>query len=285
MYPIRSLDSSDLDHSANPGLRYLSFKRLDPKATLPTRGSSQAAGLDIFSIEEVVIEPKQRSLVRTGLAVAIPEGHYGRIAPRSGLATRRGLDVLAGVIDSDYRGEVRCLLYTLETRPTLSAAEQDLPLIIEKYHTWPICRRNQCTDRATVLVHGVMCLLRRLGPDLFLPLVISVGALRFTDKLPSKSDLKGFTKGNSELKLTRSNKYLAPLAAAALTAAPAFDRLRAATAAPSSPRLQRRQHSAPQSRLNLKNRCRIVADEMRVGHDASRRRKHNLFADRFATLD
>ena len=85
MYPIRSLDSSDPDDSANPELRHLSlsFKRLDPAATLPTRGSSQAAGLDIFSIEEVVIEPKQRSLVRTGLAVAIPEGYYGRVAPRS----------------------------------------------------------------------------------------------------------------------------------------------------------------------------------------------------------
>jgi deoxyuridine 5'-triphosphate nucleotidohydrolase len=89
----------------------LSFKQLDPRATLPTRGSSSAAGLDIYSIGAISIEPKQRLLARTGLAVAIPEGFYGRLAPRSGLATRQGLHVLAGVIDSDYRGEVCCLLY------------------------------------------------------------------------------------------------------------------------------------------------------------------------------
>lgn len=136
MYPIRSLDSSDLDDSPNPEQRHLSFKRLDPGATLPTRGSSQAAGLDIFSIEEVVIEPRQRSLVRTGLAVAIPEGYYGRVAPRSGLATTRGLDVLAGVIDSDYRGEVRCLLYNAGDETIhLPAQSKICQLIIEKIIT------------------------------------------------------------------------------------------------------------------------------------------------------
>ncbi len=138
MYPIRSLDSSDPGDSANPELRHLSlsFKRLDPAATLPTRGSSQAAGLDIFSIEEVVIEPKQRSLVRTGLAVAIPEGYYGRVAPRSGLAVQNGLDVLAGVIDSDYRGEVRCLLYNAGDEAIhLPAQTKICQLIIEKIIT------------------------------------------------------------------------------------------------------------------------------------------------------
>ena len=136
MYPIRSLDSSDPGDSANPELRHLRFKRLDPGSTLPTRGSSQAAGLDIFSIEEVVIEPKQRSLVRTGLAVAIPEGYYGRVAPRSGLATQKGLDVLAGVIDSDYRGEVRCLLYNTGEEPIhLPAQSKICQLIIEKIIT------------------------------------------------------------------------------------------------------------------------------------------------------
>ena len=136
MHPIRSLDSSDPDDSASSELRHLSFKRLDPGATLPTRGSSQAAGLDIFSIQEVIIEPRQRSLVRTGLAVAIPDGHYGRIAPRSGLATKKGLDVLAGVIDSDYRGEVRCLLYNSGDEAIhLPAQSKICQLIIEKIIT------------------------------------------------------------------------------------------------------------------------------------------------------
>ncbi|MDT7807429.1 MAG: dUTP pyrophosphatase [Acidobacteriota bacterium] len=88
----------------------LRFKRLHPAARLPTRGSAQAAGLDLCAVEHVTIEVGGRAAVRTGLAVEIPAGFYGRIAPRSGLAVRHGLDVLAGVIDPDYRGEILCAL-------------------------------------------------------------------------------------------------------------------------------------------------------------------------------
>ena len=136
MYPIRSLDSSPLDAAEIAELQVLSFKRLDPRATLPARGSALSAGLDICSIEEVAIEPNQRSLVATGLAVAIPEGHYGRVAPRSGLATQKGLDVLAGVIDADYRGEIRCLLHnTGDELIHLPAQSKICQLIIEKIIT------------------------------------------------------------------------------------------------------------------------------------------------------
>ena len=136
MHPTGSLDFSLLDDAANPELQQLSFMRLDPKATLPTRGSLHAAGLDIYSIEDVAIEPKQRALVRTGLAVAIPAGCYGRIAPRSGLATQKGLDVLAGVVDPDYRGEVFCLLYNAgDELIQLPAASKICQLIIERIIT------------------------------------------------------------------------------------------------------------------------------------------------------
>jgi len=114
----------------------LPFKKLHPKAILPERGSLNAAGLDLYSIEAVCLLPKQRALVRTGLAVAIPEGHYGRIAPRSGLATRSGVDVLAGVIDADYRGEIQCLLYnTGDETIELPAQTKICQLIIEQIVT------------------------------------------------------------------------------------------------------------------------------------------------------
>jgi dUTP pyrophosphatase len=58
----------------------LPFKRLEPRATLPTRGSASAAGLDLYSIEPVSLNPGQRGVARTGLAVAIPVGYYGRVA-------------------------------------------------------------------------------------------------------------------------------------------------------------------------------------------------------------
>jgi len=116
-----------------PVTESLNFKKLDPRATLPTRGSRAAAGLDLYSIEAVSLEPGQRGIARTGLAVAIPEGFYGRVAPRSGLATKMGVDVLAGVIDADYRGEIGCLLYnTGQERIELEEGSKICQLIIEK---------------------------------------------------------------------------------------------------------------------------------------------------------
>ena len=95
-----------------------------------------AAGLDVCSIEEINLGPKQRVTARTGLAVAIPQGFYGRVAPRSGLAAKNGLDVLAGVIDSDYRGEVCCLLYnTGDETIKLPAGSKICQLIVEQIIT------------------------------------------------------------------------------------------------------------------------------------------------------
>lgn len=117
-------------------LERLEFMRLDAAAKLPTRGSQFAAGLDLYSIENVHIKAHARMIVRTGLSVAIPHGFYGRIAPRSGLAVRHGLDVLAGVIDSDYRGEIMCALVNHGDEPIEIAAETRVAqLIIEAIAT------------------------------------------------------------------------------------------------------------------------------------------------------
>jgi dUTP pyrophosphatase len=86
-------------------------KKLVEKARLPIIGSIHAAGYDLHSIEDTVVPAKGKALVGTGLAFGIPEGNYGRIAPRSGLAAKNFIDVGAGVIDSDYRGEVKVLLF------------------------------------------------------------------------------------------------------------------------------------------------------------------------------
>ncbi|HSE16143.1 MAG TPA: dUTP diphosphatase [Pyrinomonadaceae bacterium] len=115
---------------------FLRFKQLDPRAVLPERGSALAAGLDVCGIEDVEIRPKHRVMARTGLAVAIPPGFYGRVAPRSGLAAKNGLDVLAGVIDSDYRGEIVCVLYnTSDETINLPAGSKICQLIIEQIIT------------------------------------------------------------------------------------------------------------------------------------------------------
>jgi len=86
------------------------FKLMTDNAIMPTRATEHAAGLDLYSSESNMLFPRERAIVGTGIAVAIPRGFVGLIWPRSGLAVRSGIDVLAGVIDADYRGEVRVAL-------------------------------------------------------------------------------------------------------------------------------------------------------------------------------
>lgn len=78
---------------------------------MPKKGSEFAAGYDLHALESVIVPAKGKALISTGLAMAIPYGNYGRIAPRSGLAVKHMIDVGAGVIDTDYRGEVKVLLF------------------------------------------------------------------------------------------------------------------------------------------------------------------------------
>jgi dUTP pyrophosphatase len=90
----------------------LAFQRLDPRAILPTRAHPGDAGLDLHALEPARLEPGERASVRTGVAVAVPEGYAGLVLPRSGLAVRHGISVVnaPGLIDAGYRGEIRVLL-------------------------------------------------------------------------------------------------------------------------------------------------------------------------------
>ena len=89
----------------------LQVKKLSENARLPVQGSPYAAGFDLHSSVADTVPARGQKLISTGLAFAIPYGNYGRIAPRSGLAVKNFIDVGAGVIDSDYRGEVKVLLF------------------------------------------------------------------------------------------------------------------------------------------------------------------------------
>lgn len=112
---------------------FITFLKLHKNAKLPERGSSGSCGLDLYSIERSTILPGSRVTVPTGLAMSIPFGFYGRIAARSGLIFKHGINVLGGVIDSDYRGEVICLLENLSDTPfTLETGDRFAQLIIEQ---------------------------------------------------------------------------------------------------------------------------------------------------------
>jgi dUTP pyrophosphatase len=89
----------------------VSFIKLRPDAIIPSKATEGSIGLDLHSVEPYIVLPGQRVVVSTGLRVSLPPGTYGRIAPRSGLAVKHGLDVGAGVIDPDYTDEVRIVLF------------------------------------------------------------------------------------------------------------------------------------------------------------------------------
>lgn len=100
----------------------LQIQRLDPRATLPSYQTEQAAGMDIAALVpegEVIIEPGRIAMIRTGWAMAVPTGHEAQVRPRSGLASKFGITLpnAPGTIDADYRGEVMVPLINLGREP------------------------------------------------------------------------------------------------------------------------------------------------------------------------
>lgn len=90
----------------------LQVKLLSATARAPTRGSASAAGYDLYASQATVLPARGRALVPTDISIALPGAHtYGRVAPRSGLALKHGIDTGAGVIDADYRGPVGVILF------------------------------------------------------------------------------------------------------------------------------------------------------------------------------
>jgi|SRR6188768_3583773 len=97
----------------------IKYKKLDPKAITPTYANVGDAGADLYSIDYGVLEPKERRLLGTGIALEIPLGYVGFIHPRSGLASKLGVTIMntPGTIDSGYRGEIRVNLVNHNTMP------------------------------------------------------------------------------------------------------------------------------------------------------------------------
>jgi dUTP pyrophosphatase len=130
----------------------IQFKKLNPSAQVPVRAYETDAGYDLFASKFCEINPMERAIVQTDISVAIPKGYYGRVAPRSGLAVKNGIDVMAGVIDSSYRGPLGVVLINLNFRKspsevndfesifgdknkfTVNIGDRIAQLIIEKCH-------------------------------------------------------------------------------------------------------------------------------------------------------
>ena len=89
----------------------LQFQKLSCNAYTPTKGSDLAAGIDLYAADDYVVVAENKCVVYTDLCIQVPIGTYGRIAPRSGLAVRSFINIGAGVIDADYRGNVGVVMF------------------------------------------------------------------------------------------------------------------------------------------------------------------------------
>ncbi len=113
----------------------IQFKKLDPQAIQPAYLSAGAAGFDLSSLESVTLKMGEVTLVRTGIALEIPNGYEVQIRARSGLAAKHGVFLVNGVgtIDSDYRGEIKIILSTCSSTPiVLKAGDRIAQGVVQK---------------------------------------------------------------------------------------------------------------------------------------------------------
>ncbi|ODA81821.1 hypothetical protein RJ55_00326 [Drechmeria coniospora] len=114
----------------------MQVKKLSPNGRVPTRGSAFAAGYDMYAARDTVVPARGKVLVDTDISIAVPAGTYGRIAPRSGLACKHFIDTGAGVIDADYRGQVKILLFNhAEADYEVKEGDRIAQLILERIVT------------------------------------------------------------------------------------------------------------------------------------------------------
>jgi len=106
------------------------------QATLPSKNNTADAGWDLYASESLLIPKGERASIHTNIAIQIPNGFVGLIWPRSGLAVKQGVDVLAGVIDSGYRGELLiCLLNTGDRHVEIHKGDRIAQLLIQPIHS------------------------------------------------------------------------------------------------------------------------------------------------------
>jgi dUTP pyrophosphatase len=105
----------------------LRVRRLDPAARLPVRAHDDDAGYDLHALESATLEPGERTMLRTGIAIELPPGHAGMVLPRSGLAARHGIAIVnaPGLIDAGYRGELKVLLLNTDREAAFEVAPGD----------------------------------------------------------------------------------------------------------------------------------------------------------------
>jgi dUTP pyrophosphatase len=117
----------------------LSIELVHHHAKLPTKAHTSDAGYDLYSCEKMLIRDQKSAIVRTGIKANLPHNYYGRIASRSGLAAKHGIDVAAGVIDNGYHGEIMVLLRNHGPADyEINIGDKIAQMILEQYGDFPV---------------------------------------------------------------------------------------------------------------------------------------------------
>ena len=126
----------------------IKIKKCNSDAIIPKKATPLSAGFDIHAIKDQVIPARERKVVDTGIIALAPPGSYIRIAPRSGLATKHGIDIAAGVVDADYRGEIKAVLVNNSDTPfSIKKGDRIAQMILEKIDHSPVCKEVYEVDQ------------------------------------------------------------------------------------------------------------------------------------------
>ncbi len=125
----------------------LNIKKLRDDAKLPTKAHIGDAGMDIYTVEEIIFAPHSQASIPTGISFEIPEGYVGLIWDKSGMAFKNGFKSMGGVIDSSFRGELMISLYnTKNESQTLEKGQKVAQMIIQKFEDCDIVEVDELSD-------------------------------------------------------------------------------------------------------------------------------------------
>ena len=106
--------------------------KITTDAIIPTKKREEDAGYDLYSNEQVYLPPNHRTSIKTGISISIPYGYVGLIWPRSGLSVKHGIDVLAGVVDSGYIGEIAVCLYNTGDQILINKGDRIAQILFQR---------------------------------------------------------------------------------------------------------------------------------------------------------
>ena len=133
-----------------PDARFIvKIKKLSPNAIIPTKADCGAAGFDLYATQDYAFPllPGERRMFPTDIAIEIPPGYYGQIAPRSGIALKSGIMTMAGILDETFRGNINVILYNSSNEPfEVKKGQRIAQLIFHKYENAVFREVEQLSD-------------------------------------------------------------------------------------------------------------------------------------------